>query len=102
MCKAKFSIGTRVGVQELAEAEYKRPPVYAVGASGIVDEVRGPYERPAETTESHLYSVRFESTEIWGEDAEHNASVYVDLWEECLEPTSSPADERRAMDQTDD
>jgi len=94
MATATFSVGTQVTVQELTEAEYKRPPVYAVGAIGTVDAIRGTYERPPETTKSRLYSVRFDSGDIWGEDAEQNASVYVDLWEDCLDPTNSNGEQR--------
>jgi len=94
MAVTPFSVGTQVTVQELTEAEYKRPPVYAVGATGTVDTIRGTYERPSETTESRLYSVRFDSGDIWGEDAERNASVYVDLWEECLKSASSTGEQQ--------
>jgi hypothetical protein len=33
----------------------------------------------------HLYSVRFEATELWDEQANANSAVYVDLWEDYLE-----------------
>jgi hypothetical protein len=103
MTEPPLSVGNRVTVQELTKAEYKRPPLYAIGANGTVDSVRGTYERPAETTESRLYSVRFESDEIWGEDAESNASVYVDLWQECLDLSIDAEDARSAAaDQTND
>jgi nitrile hydratase len=32
------------------------------------------------------YHVVFQSTELWGGDAEANATVVVDLWESYLEP----------------
>jgi nitrile hydratase len=34
----------------------------------------------------HLYSVRFEASELWGENANGNRAVYVDLWDDYLEP----------------
>jgi nitrile hydratase len=34
----------------------------------------------------HLYSVRFVAQELWGEDAATPDTIYVDLWEEYLEP----------------
>ena len=34
----------------------------------------------------HLYSVRFEARELWGARGNANSVVYVDLWEEYLEP----------------
>ncbi len=33
-----------------------------------------------------LYSVRFDARELWGEDAEPQQSVHLDLWESYLEP----------------
>jgi nitrile hydratase len=34
----------------------------------------------------HLYNVRFEASELWGESAADRSAVYVDLWEDYLEP----------------
>jgi hypothetical protein len=39
-----------------------------------------------ERTGGHLYSVRFGAAELWGEPATPNGAVYVDLWEDYLEP----------------
>jgi nitrile hydratase len=35
-----------------------------------------------------LYSVRFDARELWGESAEPNQSVHIDLWESYLLPGS--------------
>ena len=34
----------------------------------------------------HLYTVRFEAAELWGDSANGNSTVSVDLWEDYLEP----------------
>ena len=34
----------------------------------------------------HVYSVRFEARELWGDRSRARDAVYVDLWEEYLEP----------------
>jgi len=34
----------------------------------------------------HLYSVRFDAAELWGEDAGAGESVSIDLWESYLLP----------------
>ncbi len=34
----------------------------------------------------HLYSVRFAARELWGEQASPRDSVYIDLWDDHLEP----------------
>ena len=33
-----------------------------------------------------VYSVRFEGAELWGQQAEPNHAVYIDMWESYLEP----------------
>jgi nitrile hydratase subunit beta len=33
----------------------------------------------------HLYSVRFAACELWGNDANSNDSVRIDLWEDYLD-----------------
>ncbi len=33
-----------------------------------------------------LYSVGFDAGELWGEDAEPNQRIYIDLWERYLMP----------------
>ena len=35
-----------------------------------------------------LYSVRFDARELWGESAEPNQVVHIDLWESYLLPGS--------------
>jgi hypothetical protein len=35
----------------------------------------------------HVYSVRFEARELWGEGTTSPDSVYVDLWEDYLDAT---------------
>jgi len=34
----------------------------------------------------HVYSVRFCAPDLWGEHAAAQDSVYVDLWDDYLEP----------------
>jgi nitrile hydratase len=34
----------------------------------------------------HLYSVRFAAAELWGDHTPARDAVYVDLWEDYLEP----------------
>ena len=33
----------------------------------------------------HVYTVRFEATELWGDEREPRDAVYVDLWDDHLE-----------------
>lgn len=102
MTEPDITVGTEVVVEELTTTEYKRPPVYAVGARGTVDGIRGRYQRSEEEADSELYSVRFESDDIWGEEADGNSSVYVDLWADCLQPVSSSNQTPTTHQQTND
>lgn len=34
----------------------------------------------------HVYSVRFMARELWGEQSKSQDAVYVDLWDDYLEP----------------
>ena len=34
----------------------------------------------------HVYTVRFDARELWGESAPARDCVYLDLWEDYLEP----------------
>jgi nitrile hydratase subunit beta len=36
----------------------------------------------------HVYSVRFEARELWGDDAAPRDAVYIDLWEPYIEPAA--------------
>ena len=42
--------------------------------------------RNGDEAPGHLYSVRFESAEIWGEDAGRGEAIYLDLWQDYLLP----------------
>lgn len=91
----RFDRGTRVRLTEAVLEKYKRRPEYAQGAEGVVEQLRGAYLPPTATSDTegeYLYSVRFRPREIWGADhPEANGSVYLDVWEDALERTQSPA-----------
>jgi nitrile hydratase beta subunit len=70
---------------------HTRQPRYVRGRLGAIHEHHGAHVFPDLSAEGvrayrHLYSVRFEAKELWGESAEHAGAVYVDLWEDYLEP----------------
>ncbi len=70
---------------------HTRLPRYARGKTGVVEAVRGAFVFP--DTSAHgqgeapqwLYTVRFAARELWGADAEPNASVTIDAFEPYLE-----------------
>lgn len=89
-----FCPGDRVRCRNLHSAGHTRQPRYVRGRVGMVVEDCGVYalqdtdatgRQPCDLPQ-HVYSVRFEARELWGERAAANDAVYVDLWEEYLEP----------------
>jgi nitrile hydratase beta subunit len=88
----RFREGDHVVTHHFQPRGHTRLPRYARGKRGIIDRVRGGYVFP--DTSAHgageqpqpVYSVCFESAELWADSAEPRASVYLDLWESYLEP----------------
>ena len=70
---------------------HTREPRYVRGRVGVIHEYHGAYVFPDRSAEGskegrHLYSVRFTAEALWGESASGRNAVYVDLWEDYLEP----------------
>ena len=90
----QYRIGQRVVAKRMAPAGPTRLPRYVRGRRGIVDRDLGVFHLPdtvahgGDPRPQHVYSVRFEASELWGADASARSAVYVDCWEEYLEPAS--------------
>jgi nitrile hydratase len=88
----RFAIGERVRAKKINPAGHTRLPRYARGNVGVVDRVHGAHVFPDSNAHfqgenpQHLYSVRFSARELWGEVAAARDAVYIDLWEDYLEP----------------
>jgi len=70
---------------------HTREPRYVRGCLGVIHEYHGAHVFPDRNAKGsregrHLYSVRFEASSLWGENATDGSAVYVDLWEDYLEP----------------
>lgn len=86
-----FRVGDRVRARNRHPAGHTREPRYVRGRTGVIHEYHGAHLFPDLSAEGvrvgrHLYSVRFEAAELWGENANAHSAVYVDLWEDYLEP----------------
>ncbi len=87
----RFRCGARVRVRDDHKPGHTRVPRYVRGRTGTVVHVAPPFSYP--DASSHglpkrceaTYHVEFEASELWGDDAETNAPVVVDLWESYLE-----------------
>lgn len=89
---ARFRAGDGVVARNLHPVGHTRLPRYVRGRRGVVDRDHGVFIFP-DTNASGLgekpqrvYSVRFTARELWGPDASPRDSVYVDLWDDYLDP----------------
>src|SRR5579875_455870 len=89
----RFAVGDRVRARVRSPRGHTRLQRYVRGKQGTVAIVHGAFVFPDTNSRlegerpQHVYSVRFEPQEVWGEDADGGrGAIYVDLWEEYLEP----------------
>ncbi|MGH7902844.1 MAG: nitrile hydratase subunit beta [Candidatus Dormibacteraceae bacterium] len=87
--RPSFASGDRVRASTANPRGHTRLPRYARGKRGVVDLVHGSFELPdasaaGRSVPEPLYTVRFEATELWGEQAAAGDGVRIDLWESYL------------------
>jgi nitrile hydratase len=88
----RFQAGQRVHTRNINPTGHTRLPRYARDKHGTVERDHGVYVFPDTNAHSpdekpqHVYSVRFTARELWGEQASPRDSVYIDLWDDYLEP----------------
>ncbi|HEX4617743.1 MAG TPA: nitrile hydratase subunit beta [Stellaceae bacterium] len=88
----RFAVGQAVRAKKINPTNHTRLPRYARGNVGLVDCIHGAHVFPDGNAHfrgekpQHLYSVRFSARELWGEAAAERDTVYIDLWEDYLEP----------------
>jgi nitrile hydratase subunit beta len=98
----RFAKGDRVRARNINPTGHTRLPRYARGKVGVVACDWGVFVFPdtnahhAGTKPQHCYSVGFDARELWGKPAKANSRerVYVDLWEDYLEPIASKSKAR--------
>jgi nitrile hydratase beta subunit len=89
---ARFLPGQWVRARNIHPAGHTRLPRYARGKIGVVRSNHGVYVFPDTSAHSlgenpqHVYSVRFAARDLWGEQASARDAVYIDLWDNYLEP----------------
>ena len=89
---ARFQAGQRVRAKNINPVGHTRLPRYARGKIGSIERDSGVDVFPDAVAQGldkkpqHVYSVRFEARELWGNQANVRDSVYADLWEDYLEP----------------
>ncbi len=88
----KFKAGDKVVARNVNPAGHTRLPRYLRGHRGMVDRDHGVFIFPDTHAAGlgrkpqHVYSVRFSARELWGPDGHSRDAVYVDLWDDYLDP----------------
>jgi nitrile hydratase beta subunit len=88
----RFRLGDRVRARNMHPVGHTRLPRYARGKLGLIDRDHGVFVFPDTNAHflgekpQHVYSVRFAARELWGQQASPRDSVYVDMWDDYLEP----------------
>ena len=88
----RFQVGQRVRARNIHPTGHTRLPRYARGKLGTIDRTHGAFVFP--DTNAHflgekpqqVYSVRFAARELWGDQAAPQDAVYIDMWDDYLEP----------------
>jgi nitrile hydratase beta subunit len=89
---ARFQSGQSVRARNINPVTHTRLPRYARGKSGTIVRDHGVFVFSDTSVYSrgenpqHLYSVRFLARELWGDQAAPQDTVYLDLFDDYLEP----------------
>ena len=88
----RFAAGAAVRTRNHQPAGHTRLPAYARCRRGAIERVHPAMVYPDDHAHGrgenpqHLYTVRFAARELWGDGAEADTAVYLDLFEPYLEP----------------
>jgi nitrile hydratase subunit beta len=90
--KPRFRVGEHVFTRNINPPGHTRMPRYARGKRGIIRYDWGVFVFPDSHAHGlgrdpqHCYGVEFKGRELWGQDHPVRERVYLDLWEDYLEP----------------
>jgi nitrile hydratase beta subunit len=90
----RFKAGDKVVARNINPPTHTRLPRYIRGKRGVVQRNHGGFAFADTRAHGlgdqphHVYSVRFEARELWGDDAAPRDAVYIDLWEPYIEPAA--------------
>ena len=103
--RARFAKGDRVRARNINPSGHTRLPRYVRGKAGVIARDWGVFVLPdtnahhAGTKPQHCYSVLFGARELWGKPASRE-QLYIDLWEDYLEPIASKSKPKAAKRKT--
>ena len=87
-----FRVGDRVVAAAPAQPGHTRLPDYAAGKPGTVVKLHPAEVLPDSTAHNrgerpqHVYCVGYDAQTLWGDEAEPNTTIHVDLYECYLRP----------------
>jgi hypothetical protein len=88
----RFKRGDRIVVRNLNPVGHTRLPRYVRGKQGVIQRDHGVFVFPDTSAHGggpkpqHVYSVRFEARALWGNDASSRGGLYIDLWDDSMDP----------------
>ena len=88
----RFGVGDHVSTHNFIREGHTRLPRYARGKDGVIAAVYPSLIFPDTNAEregtnpQYVYNVEFTAEELWGDDAEPNMTLALDLWESYLKP----------------
>jgi nitrile hydratase beta subunit len=88
----KFQVGQRVRARNMHPLGHTRLPRYVRGRLGVIERDHGVQAFPDTNVygrgqkPQHVYSVRFAARELWGEQASPRDAIYIEMWDDYLEP----------------
>jgi nitrile hydratase subunit beta len=88
----KFRRGDSVLTRNLHPLGHTRLPRYARGRRGVIDRDHGVFvfadtnAMSRDRKPQHCYCVRFGAQELWGPTASARDNIYIDLWDDHLDP----------------
>lgn len=102
--RSRFKVGDRVVTRNINPGHHTRLPRYARAKRGIIRHDQGVFVFPDTHAHDlgakpqHVYTVSFDSRELWGPDGNSRAPVYLDCWEDYLERDRAAAKPRARAD----
>src|SRR3984893_6973857 len=95
--KPRFAVGDKIVTRNLNPPGHTRLPRYTRGKRGVIVAHHGAHVFPDTNAHGlgenpqHLYTVRIAVRELWGDSAEPNESVLIDLWDSYLDKDKAAA-----------
>ena len=89
---SRFRCGDVVLVRNINPTGHTRLPRYARGRIGRIERDHGVFGFPDTNAHhlgqnpQHVYSVRFTARALWGDQASDRDTVFLDLWDDHLDP----------------